>query len=141
MKGKERQTVGELYDLFESVSHPCGMMMSDQTLILIVFLFLHFLQLASELWPVSAAAAVEGDDDESHADSDVGEVEEDLEKQIAKELASIKRPRKEQMFGMLHPQHRPHDSSRMGQSISELPDQHAVRCAEIDILRRPRVVL
>ncbi|KAI0272169.1 hypothetical protein BGY98DRAFT_1002353 [Russula aff. rugulosa BPL654] len=72
VKGKEKQTVGELYDLFES--------------------------LASELWPESTAAAVEADDDESHAGSDVGEVEEDLEKQIAKELASIKRPRKEQRF-------------------------------------------
>ena len=69
----------------------------------------HFLQLASELWPGSpAAAGADGDDDEGHADSDDGEVlEEDLEKQIAKELASIKRPRKEQMFGMLHP---PHDN-------------------------------
>jgi len=46
---------------------------------------------------------VEADDDASHAGSDDGEVEEDLEKQIAKELASIKRPRREQRFGMLHP--------------------------------------
>jgi len=70
VKGKEKQTVGELYDLFES--------------------------LACELWPGSDA--VQADDDEGHADSDDGEVEEDLEKQIAKELASIKRPRKEQRF-------------------------------------------
>lgn len=51
------------------------------------------------------SAAVEADGGESHADSDDddGEAEVDLEKQIAKELASIKRPRKEQRFGMLHP--------------------------------------
>jgi len=72
VKGKEKQTVGELYDLFESV--------------------------ASELWPVTAAAG--GSDEESHGDSDDAavDVEEDLEKQIAKELATIKRPRKEQIF-------------------------------------------
>jgi len=72
VKGKEKQTVGELYDLFES--------------------------LGSELWPESTT--VEANADESHADSDhdVEVLEEDLEKQIAKELASIKRPRKEQRF-------------------------------------------
>ncbi|KAH9987289.1 hypothetical protein BJV74DRAFT_842264 [Russula compacta] len=69
VKGKEKQTVGELYDLFEG--------------------------LASELWPETAA--VEGND-EGHGDSDDGAVEEDLEKQIAKELASMKRSRKEQRF-------------------------------------------
>lgn len=74
VKGKEKQTVGELYDLFES--------------------------LASELWPGSAVVEETGDD-ESHAnsnDSDDHEVEEDLEKQIAKELASMKRPRNEKRF-------------------------------------------
>lgn len=52
------------------------------------------------------SAAVEAYGGECHADSDDdggGEAEVDLEKQIAKELASIKRPRKEQRFGMLHP--------------------------------------
>jgi len=59
-----------------------------------------FLEIASELWPVTAAA--EAIDEESHGDSDDAaiDVEEDLEKQIAKELATIKRPRKEQRFGM-----------------------------------------
>ncbi|KAH9994762.1 hypothetical protein BJV77DRAFT_1098134 [Russula vinacea] len=71
VKGKEKQTVGELYDLFEG--------------------------LASELWP-GGSAAVEADDEEGHNDPDDGEVEEDLEKQIAKELAVIKRPRREQRF-------------------------------------------
>jgi len=63
-----------LYDLFESV--------------------------ASELWPDTAVA--EASDEEGHDDSDDGaigdEVEEDFEKQVAKELAAIKRPRKEQQF-------------------------------------------
>ncbi|KAI9511006.1 hypothetical protein F5148DRAFT_454674 [Russula earlei] len=66
VKGKEKPTVGELYDLFES--------------------------LASELWPETPAT--EADDDDGHDDSGV----EDLEKQIAKELASIKAPRKGQRF-------------------------------------------
>jgi len=74
VKGKEKQTVGELYDLFESI--------------------------ASELWPDTAVA--EASDEEGHDDSDDGavgdDVEEDFEKQIAKELATIKRPRKEQRF-------------------------------------------
>ena len=61
-----------------------------------VFLSSSFLQLASELWPGSAAV-------EADADSDDGELEEDLEKQVAKELASIKRPRQERKFGMSHP--------------------------------------
>jgi hypothetical protein len=79
------------------------MMISDQTLIKVVFFSIFiFRQLASELWPGSTAVEA-NDDDESHADADGGEVEEDLEKQIAKELASIKRPRKERTFGMLHP--------------------------------------
>ncbi|KAI0733638.1 hypothetical protein C8Q72DRAFT_812332 [Fomitopsis betulina] len=62
VKGKEKQTVGELYDLFGS--------------------------LASELWPEA------GDDSE---DGDPGGAD-DLEKQIAKEVESMKRPRKEQRF-------------------------------------------
>jgi len=75
VKGKEKQTVGELYDLFES--------------------------LASELWPESAAADASDDEEGRRNALDDGAVEEeevDLEKQIAKELASIKRPRKEQIF-------------------------------------------
>jgi len=62
VKGKEKQTVGELYDLFES--------------------------LASELWP----EVNEDMEDESQ------EPEGSLEDQIARELASIKRPRKDQRF-------------------------------------------
>ncbi|KAL1949322.1 hypothetical protein VTO73DRAFT_8203 [Trametes versicolor] len=68
VKGKEKQTVGELYDLFES--------------------------LGNELWPVG-----EVDDAETPQDSDdeAGGAE-DIEKQIAKEVASMKRPRKETRF-------------------------------------------
>jgi len=73
VKGKEKQTVGELYDLFES--------------------------LASELWPETDAGAREAGDEDGHDNSDDGTAEEeDLEKQMAKELASIKRPRREQRF-------------------------------------------
>ncbi|KAI0635768.1 hypothetical protein C8Q77DRAFT_1052984 [Trametes polyzona] len=68
VKGKERQTVGELYDLFES--------------------------LANQLWPVedteAAGTPQASDDEDGGAD--------DLEKQIAKEVASMKRPRKETRF-------------------------------------------
>lgn len=67
VKGKEKQTVGELYDLFES--------------------------LASDLWPGDSAPSNAGED---HSDEDNDDV--DLEKQIAKEVASMKRPRKEQRF-------------------------------------------
>ncbi|KAI0324143.1 hypothetical protein GY45DRAFT_452332 [Cubamyces sp. BRFM 1775] len=68
VKGKEKQTVGELYDLFES--------------------------LANQLWPTDGAedADAQGASDEEDGGAD------DLEKQIAKEVASMKRPRKETRF-------------------------------------------
>ncbi|KII85174.1 hypothetical protein PLICRDRAFT_57116 [Plicaturopsis crispa FD-325 SS-3] len=62
VKGKEKQAVGELYDLFDSV--------------------------AAELWPEDGVGSGSEEDDE----------DEDLETQIAKELSSLKRPRKEQRF-------------------------------------------
>ncbi|KAH9972075.1 hypothetical protein BGW80DRAFT_393477 [Lactifluus volemus] len=73
VKGKEKQSVGELYDLFES--------------------------LASELWPESATTGGSGNEEGCNS-SDDGAIEEelDLEKRIATELASITRPRKEQRF-------------------------------------------
>lgn len=45
-----------------------------------------------------------GDEEGHHGDSDVSPVgvEEDFEQQIAKELATIKRPRRDQIFGMSH---------------------------------------
>ncbi|KZT02615.1 uncharacterized protein LAESUDRAFT_744987 [Laetiporus sulphureus 93-53] len=69
VKGKEKQTVGELYDLFES--------------------------LASEMWPDDSATGTQADDDNS---DDEGSDDGDIEKQLAKEVASMKRPRKEQRF-------------------------------------------
>lgn len=68
VKGKEKQTVGELYDLFESLS--------------------------LTLWPVDGTTPSRAEDDQTARGSDEGE-EEDLEKQIAKEVASMKRPRTE----------------------------------------------
>ncbi|TFK49599.1 hypothetical protein OE88DRAFT_1682635 [Heliocybe sulcata] len=62
VKGKERQTVGELYDLFSA--------------------------LAEEMWPERGEKDGDGMDQE----------EEDLEAQIAREVAAMKKPRKEQMF-------------------------------------------
>ncbi|KIK16105.1 hypothetical protein PISMIDRAFT_30940 [Pisolithus microcarpus 441] len=68
VKGKEKQTVGELYDLFES--------------------------LASQLWPIEGESRLE-----EHWDLDEGEDEGvNLEDQIARELAAIKRPRMESRF-------------------------------------------
>ncbi|CDO74900.1 hypothetical protein BN946_scf184988.g7 [Trametes cinnabarina] len=68
VKGKERQVVGELYDLFES--------------------------LANDLWPqesaTTAGASENSDEEDGGAD--------DLERQIAKEVESMKRPRKETRF-------------------------------------------
>ncbi|KAG1831928.1 hypothetical protein DFJ58DRAFT_823653 [Suillus subalutaceus] len=62
VKGKEKGTVGELYDLFES--------------------------LAADMWPL-----------EGHNSEDVDENEEDdLETQIAKEVAALKRPKVEKRF-------------------------------------------
>ncbi|KAI0078791.1 hypothetical protein K474DRAFT_1659968 [Panus rudis PR-1116 ss-1] len=71
VKGKEKQTVGELYDLFESV--------------------------ANELWPETAPSATSAKTENGDSDSDVDEGS-DIEKQIAKEVATIKRPRREQRF-------------------------------------------
>ncbi|KAI0768154.1 hypothetical protein BD413DRAFT_480126 [Trametes elegans] len=69
VKGKEKQTVGELYDLFEN--------------------------LADQLWPTESAEAAGAPDD---SDEDEAGGADDLEKQIAKEVASMKRPRKETRF-------------------------------------------
>ncbi|KAI0711968.1 hypothetical protein C8T65DRAFT_807366 [Cerioporus squamosus] len=68
VKGKEKQTVGELYDLFES--------------------------LANDLWPVEGSGPKDGDDE---SDEEEGGAD-DIEKQIAKEVSSMKRPRKETRF-------------------------------------------
>jgi hypothetical protein len=56
---------------------------------------------------VTTAAAEARDEEGHHGDLDddddgAVDVDEDLEKRIAKELAAIKRPRREQTFGMTH---------------------------------------
>ncbi|OCH94425.1 hypothetical protein OBBRIDRAFT_769839 [Obba rivulosa] len=66
VKGKEKQAVGELYDLFDS--------------------------LATELWPDGDVSADRADASDNDSEDD------DVEAQIAKEIASMKRPRKEQRF-------------------------------------------
>ncbi|KAI6042584.1 hypothetical protein EDC04DRAFT_2878516 [Pisolithus marmoratus] len=68
VKGKEKQTVGELYDLFES--------------------------LASQLWPIGGEDRTEEYQDTAEAEGEGG----NLEDQIARELAAIKRPRMESRF-------------------------------------------
>ncbi|PAV16195.1 hypothetical protein PNOK_0781500 [Pyrrhoderma noxium] len=68
VKGKERQTVGEICDLFDS--------------------------LAEELWPLEEEKSKdENEEDNTHEDED-----EDPEKAIAKELQKLKRPRRERRF-------------------------------------------
>ncbi|KAI1797271.1 hypothetical protein LXA43DRAFT_1138693 [Ganoderma leucocontextum] len=69
VKGKEKQTVGELYDVFEA--------------------------LANQLWPMESVTAC---DAPQGSDGDDDEGADDIEKQIAKEVASMKRPRKETRF-------------------------------------------
>ncbi|KAF5359157.1 hypothetical protein D9756_003517 [Leucocoprinus leucothites] len=66
VKGKEKQTVGELYDLFES--------------------------LADELWPDEGS-----EPGERQAVPVKGELS--LEAQIANEMNSLQKPRKEKRFG------------------------------------------
>ena len=74
VRGKEKQAVGELYDLFE--------------------------QYAAQLWPEQYSAAhITRNDDGS---SEEAEEDEDIEKQIAMEMSTMKRPRKDTRFGMLY---------------------------------------
>ena len=114
-KGKEKQAVGEVYQVFESVGvqvrHGMGC-------VLIVTA-----QIASDIWPETAP---DGNRECDGADeSDDAEGGEDFEAQVARELASIKRPRKEQRFGgwVLIPG----VSWAQAESLkSELPDEHTM---------------
>ena len=54
------------------------------------------IQLANEVWPTESDGLKDGDDE---SDEDGGGAD-DLEKQIAKEVSSMKRPRRETRFGM-----------------------------------------
>ena len=56
-------------------------------------------QLANQLWPTESASATDETQDADADDDEVGDAD-DIEKQIAKEVASMKRPRKETRFGM-----------------------------------------
>ncbi|PBL03404.1 hypothetical protein ARMGADRAFT_1004148 [Armillaria gallica] len=70
VKGKEKQTVGELYDLFDS--------------------------LASDLWPLGGDEKDADSDDDD--DDDTGAASLSLEAQISNEISAMKRPRHEQRF-------------------------------------------
>ncbi|KAG8932824.1 hypothetical protein FRC02_000508 [Tulasnella sp. 418] len=70
VKGKEKQVIGELYDVFESI--------------------------ADDLWPASSALGTRehnADERNANANTDEEQEEEDLEKQLAKELESLKKPK------------------------------------------------
>ena len=89
----------------------------------------------------STPSVAKKDDDEDSEDEDE---DEDIEKQIAKEMKTMKRPRKETRFGMfcfsstprtlisLYHSIKPIDRSwkppdgRMMSTISELPDEHVL---------------
>lgn len=70
VKGKEKQTVGELYDLFDS--------------------------LASDLWPLGGNEKDADSDDDDN--DDTGAASLSLEAQISNEISAMKRPRHEQRF-------------------------------------------
>ncbi|KAG1745555.1 hypothetical protein EDD22DRAFT_744870, partial [Suillus occidentalis] len=70
VKGKEKGTVGELYDLFES--------------------------LAADMWPVEGSARDRDGASDPADEEEEGEV--DLETQVANEVAALKRPKVEKRF-------------------------------------------
>ena len=80
VKGKEKQAVGELYNIIETVSH-------SSTRLLVHFLSRPNPQLSDEIWPKPPAtelAAPEGD-----SDSEDSEDDQDIEQQLAKEPSDI----------------------------------------------------
>ena len=84
-------------------------------------------KIALGLWPVEDHAGAQGaDDDDDDDDAPEGE-EVDLERQIAQELASIQKPRKEQRFGTslvrLFAPYRSHAR----RTTSKLFDEYALR--------------
>jgi len=87
VKGKEKQAVGEIYDLFESVSFR-----SRKN----IFHVYRSYQIASELWPKNSGKI------DDLGDSDTEDTGMSLEDQVLKEISSMKRPRTqdpEQRFG------------------------------------------
>lgn len=82
VKGKEKATVGEMYDLFESVRpyEHWGVSSVEEY------------QIASEIWPVeNATEGKDGEDSEEDAELSI-------EDQIKKEMSEMKKPRAEQRF-------------------------------------------
>lgn len=88
VKNKEKSTVGELYDVFESVRIWISCCRAAPQLTTC--------QVANELWPQKVAK----DQDESDDDGGDDGEDDNIEAQLAKEVAAMKRPRKEQRFGM-----------------------------------------
>lgn len=82
VKGKEKQTIGELYDLFESVRIFAIAALSPSKIF----------QLADELWPEEIS---------DHGEQEIGSATEELslEAQIANEMSSLRKPRREKRFG------------------------------------------
>ena len=98
VRGKEKATVGELYDLFESVSRTRPV--RTFTLHNRTFAKETTYQLASEMWPVEVSSEHDDDDDDDDG-SPVKSKEKVLsvERRIAQELSVIKRPKRETRFG------------------------------------------
>lgn len=111
VRGKEKLTISELTDVFEQVCHIeyCRLLVLTN----------HHLQLGSELWP-ETDVNVGGDPDDDN------ELVEDVEKAIAKEVATMKKPKKEKRFGTFLWM----GDLRWSYSMifSELPDQYCLWC-------------
>ncbi|EJU04806.1 hypothetical protein DACRYDRAFT_47029, partial [Dacryopinax primogenitus] len=82
VRGKEKQSVSELYDVFEAI--------------------------AADLWPETTESTTEvSDSGENEPDANVNantdaDVELNIEAEIARELQALKRPRKEKRFSNVH---------------------------------------
>ena len=89
VRGKEKGAVGELYDVFESVS-------AHSEILSVLFAENAQIKLASEMWPEDPIAAGQAD---KGSDSDENG-KPSLEEQVAREVSAMKRPRRESRFGM-----------------------------------------
>ena len=56
-------------------------------------------QYAAEMWPSDSSTSLEATELAEDSDNDEADDDEDIEKQIAKEMSTMKRPRKETRFG------------------------------------------
>ena len=99
VKGKEKQTVGELYDLFESVRRSIYPLAEKEKSS--VNARRTPIQLAEEIWPNESDDSVKDKDGISQAaqEGEAVRTELDLEAQVAREIAGMKRPRKEGRLG------------------------------------------